>query len=221
MYIAFARGGCYVHSIWQGSHWQDPQKIVTQVLQHNSESERLSRAKKILELKFKNSLETKEDIDAISKIENINKLLSHEAVVAKKTYNKLKTQYKIPNFTREKESTDGVNGKITILNNALYTFCTAVIIAYGFHPSIGFIHGKTRRGGLAFDIADIFKQELTLIPSFRDSDLNDKELVMNFASALKKNNYRKIKEILHVLKWINGEVSNEKVNDILDEYSHL
>jgi CRISPR/Cas system-associated endonuclease Cas1 len=29
-YIAFARGGCYIHSVWQGSHWQDPQKIVLQ-----------------------------------------------------------------------------------------------------------------------------------------------------------------------------------------------
>lgn len=221
MYVAFARGGCYVHSIWQGSRWQDPQKIVTQVLLHNSEISRLNKARKILELKLKNSLDSKEDISAIESIETITKLLSHEAVVAKKTYNRLKTIYNIPNFIRKKDLDNGINGRITLLNNALYTFCTAVIIAYGFHPSVGFIHGKTRRGGLSFDIADIFKYDLSLVPSFRDNSLTDKELIMNFSSNLKRNNFRKIKEILHVLKWINGEVTDERVNDILDENSCL
>jgi CRISPR-associated endonuclease Cas1 len=174
-----------------------------------------------LELKFKNSLENKEDIDAIKNIENINKLLSFEAVVAKKTYSKLKTQYNLNSFIRDKESTEGVNGRLTLLNNALYTFCTAVIIAYGFHPSVGFIHGKTRRGGLSFDVADIFKYDLTLNPAFRDLNLTEKELVMNFSSSLKRNNFRKIKEILHVLKWINKEVSDVEVNNILNENSCL
>jgi CRISPR-associated protein Cas1 len=221
MYVVFARGGCYVHSIWQSSHWQDPEKIVRQVLLHNSDADKLSKAKKFLELKLKNSLENKEDIDTIQGIDTITKLLSHEAVIAKKTYNRLKTSYKVANFTRDKESENGINGRITLLNNAMYTFCTAIIIAYGFHPSIGFVHGKTRRGGLSFDLADIFKHELTLIPSFRDTNISDKELVMNFASSLKYNNFRKIKEMLHVLKWLNGEISDEKVNDILNEYSHI
>jgi len=221
MYVAFARGGCYVHSIWQGSHWQDPQKIVLQCLRHNSEIERLHCAKKILELKFKNSLEDKEDIEKIQNIENINKLLSHEAVVSKKTYSKLKLQNNLNSFIRDKESTEGVNGRLTLLNNALYTFCTAVIIAYGFHPSVGFIHGKTRRGGLSFDIADIFKYDLTLNPAFRDLNLTEKELIMNFSSSLKRNNFRKIKEILYVLKWINKEVSDVEVNNILNENSCL
>ena len=190
-------------------------------MRHNSEIERLRCAKKILELKFKNSLEDKTDIETIQNIENINKLLSHEAVVSKKTYNKLKLQYNLNSFVRDKESTEGVNGRLTLLNNALYTFCTAVIIAYGFHPSVGFIHGKTRRGGLSFDIADIFKYDLTLNPAFRDLNLTEKELIMNFSSSLKRNNFRKIKEILYVLKWINKEVSDVEVNNILNENSCL
>ena len=47
------------------------------------------------------------------------------------------------------------------------------------------------------------------------------ELVINFASSLKRNNFRKIKEIIHVLKWINDEVTDEKVNDILNECSRI
>lgn len=221
LFLSFARGGSYIHSIWQGGKWSPPEKIANQALLHKNKKERLRIAKKLIELKLKKELEDFSFMDELKSIKTIPKLLSFEANMAKKTYKYLALSNKIDKFKRDNKSKEGVNSKITLLNNALYSYCTAVIIAFGFHPSLGFLHGQTRRGGLSFDLADIFKYDLTLVPSFDSEDESDKNLVMDFSYNLKKRRFRIIKEMIWVLRYINGEISDENVEDILDEYSRI
>lgn len=222
LYLCFARGGSYVHSIWQGGRWQDPKKIVRQVLLHNNEAERLRIAKKILFLKLVKHKVNYEEIKKIDNLSKISQVLSFEGVQAKKTYDNLAKLNNINNFRRDKETKEGVNSIVTLLSNALYSYCTAIIIQFGFHPSVGFIHGKTRRGGLAFDMADIFKYDLCLKPAFEiKNNNNSKELIMDFSNKLKIENFRIIKEMIYFLRFINNEINDIEVDKILNENNNI
>lgn len=219
LYLCFARGGSYIHSIWQGGRWQSPEKIVRQAFLHDDVSERLRISKQILYLKLIKHKVSYKEACQINKFSKISQLLSFEGVHAKKTYADLANSNNIKNFSRDNNSKEGVNSIITLLNNALYSYCTAVITQFGFHPSVGFIHGKTRRGGLAFDMADIFKYNLCLVPAFKGSGCNNKEIIMHFSNGLKDNNFRIIKEMIYFLRYVNGEINKAEVDKILDENS--
>lgn len=217
LYLCFARGGSYIHSIWQGGRWQSPEKIVRQALLHNSDADRLNIAKKILKLKFVKHNISYDEVLKIKDIPTITKLLSMEGIQARKTYDDLATRNGIENFRREKDAKEGINSAVTLLSNALYSYCTAVIIQFGFHPSVGFIHGKTRRGGLAFDMADIFKYELCLEPAFQTKGTQTtKNEIADFSNRLKSNNLKIIKDMILFLRFINGEIMDEEVEKILE-----
>lgn len=225
LYLCFARGGSYIHSVWQGGRWPPPEKLVKQCLQHSNKEDRLRIAKKLIYLKLKK--ENFGDVaESIKEIKTVNKLLSFEAVQAKKTYKVLsqenaESESSVKKFVRDKNSKEEENGKLTLLNNALYSYCTAIILQFGFSPSVGFVHGQTRRGGLAFDLADIFKYELCMKPAFSKKKIKNKDLIIEFSSALKKNRFRIVKEMFHVLKYINGEIDDQKVEEILDEHNRI
>ena len=60
---------------------------------------------------------------------------------------------------------DPINRALSAASVALYAYCQAAILALGFSPAIGFIHtGSTR--SLVFDIADLYKAELTIPLAF-------------------------------------------------------
>jgi CRISPR-associated protein Cas1 len=61
---------------------------------------------------------------------------------------------------------DGINRAISAANAALYALTTAVVCSMGYLPQLGFIHSA---GTLpfVFDIADIYKPEITLEASFQ------------------------------------------------------
>jgi len=62
-------------------------------------------------------------------------------------------------------ATDPVNRALSAADVALYAYCHAAILALGFSAALGFIHtGSTR--SLVFDIADLYKAELTIPLAF-------------------------------------------------------
>jgi CRISP-associated protein Cas1 len=62
-------------------------------------------------------------------------------------------------------TTDPVNRALSAASVALYAYCQAAILALGFSPALGFVHtGSTR--SLVFDIADLYKAELTVPLAF-------------------------------------------------------
>lgn len=205
-FISFSRGGIYVHSVWHSGRWSSPERIVNQALLHSDKEKRLLISKNLILKRMNKEYVDETTLNKIKNVKSINELLGHEANWAKSIYKK---EAEISNikFKRDFKGTDKVNGRLNLLNNALYSLTTSIIIATGLHPSVGFIHGKTRRGGLAFDLADIYKYELTIKPAFRIPDEMDyKKIMLCLNKDLKNNNYKIIKEMVNIsLKLGSGE----------------
>ncbi len=206
-FIAFSRGGSYVHSVWHSGRWSNPKPIINQAINHNNEENRLAIAKNLIIKRMESEFADESAILKINNSININQLLGYEANWAKNIYKKEAELANI-NFKRDFNSTDDVNKRLNLLNNALYSLVTSIIITTGLNPSIGFVHGKHRRGGLAFDLADIYKYELTIKPAFRiPSSMNFKKIMYYFNNDLKSDNFKIIKEIVNIcLKIGEGEI---------------
>jgi len=61
---------------------------------------------------------------------------------------------------------DPVNRALSCANSCLYGICHAAILATGFSPAIGFIH-TGKQLSFVYDIADLYKVELTIPLAFR------------------------------------------------------
>ncbi len=66
---------------------------------------------------------------------------------------------------------DGINRAVSACNAALYSLTLSVVTSLGYLPQIGFIHSS---GTLpfVFDIADIYKPEVSLPAAFETIGLN-------------------------------------------------
>jgi CRISPR-associated protein Cas1 len=64
--------------------------------------------------------------------------------------------------------TDPVNRALSAANSCLYGVCHAAILSAGYSPALGFIHtGKML--SFVYDIADLYKAELTIPVAFREA----------------------------------------------------
>ena len=70
-------------------------------------------------------------------------------------------------YRRDKWSdADPVNRALSAANSCLYGICHAAILSAGFSPALGFIHtGKML--SFVYDVADLYKAELTIPVAFR------------------------------------------------------
>lgn len=206
-FISFSRGGVYVHSVWHSGRWSDPRMVVNQSLIHSDENKRLSIAKNLILKRMKKEFVDEFTLEKVNSAITINELLGYEANWAKNIYKKEAELLNVK-FKRNFKGTDEINKRLNLLNNALYSLTTSIILATGLHPSIGFIHGKTRRGGLAFDIADIYKYDLTIKPAFRiPDDMDSKKIMLYLNKDLKANNFKIVKEMVEMsLKIGSGDI---------------
>lgn len=198
-YVSFSRGGAYIHSVWHSGRWSDPKRVINQSLLNSNSDSRLFIAKRLILLRMKNENLDLYTEEKILNAKKINELLGYEAAWAKNIYKMEAKLSNINNFKRDFNASDLVNARLNLLNNALYSLITAIIISTGLHPSVGFIHGQSRRGGLSFDLADIYKLELTIRPSFRTpSIIDNRRLLYDFNNKIKDNNNRILKEIINI-----------------------
>jgi CRISPR-associated protein Cas1 len=70
---------------------------------------------------------------------------------------------------------DPVNRALSCANSCLYGICHAAIVAAGFSPAIGFIH-TGRMLSFVYDIADLYKTELSIPIAFRAAREGEKDL---------------------------------------------
>ena len=195
-YIAFLKGGSNVHSVWHCGRYQNPVSLVRQVQKYANPIVRLNIAKTMIvkrlsymDEEFKELLST----DRIEKCETIEELLGVEGNYTRKIYAIMSNK----TFKRDFNSNEGVNGRLSLLNNALYNFTTTILLSLGYSPSVGFLHGQTRRGGLTFDIVDIFKFPLCTKEAFSDEH-SDKELLRVLSKKLNQQRKFWVKEIITV-----------------------
>lgn len=195
LHVAFARGGCNIHSLFMAGRYQDPERLVEQVslaASHKLEVARLLMMRRLIKRGA-----TQESIQDMLACPSVQALIAWEGRMAKVQYREFALKSKV-SFTRDFDANDPVNAKLNVLNNALYSISAAICLACSLSPSVGFIHGLTRRGGLAFDLADLIKQETTLPIAFDSKIKSSRHAMYELSKALKANNGRLFKEMLRV-----------------------
>ncbi|MCL1478125.1 MULTISPECIES: type I-F CRISPR-associated endonuclease Cas1f [unclassified Marinobacter] len=118
--------------------------------------------------------------------ESATHILTVEAIWAKKLYALLAREYGVEFRRDEGERKSGSQGEIVNSlidhgNYLAYGYSAAVLHGLGIPFALPILHGKTRRGGLVFDIADLIKDQLVLPLAF---EISSEE--RNIAQADKK-----------------------------------
>lgn len=80
---------------------------------------------------------------------------------------------------------DPVNRALSVANACLYALCLSVIYAIGLEPGLGFIHVGHQKS-LVYDIADLYKAEITIPLSFRIGSKNPPHLERVVRTELRK-----------------------------------
>jgi len=138
-------------------------------------------------------------------------LLTAEGRRAKLLYAALAKKYSIGDFTRspgeasDSECSAKVNSMLDHGNYLAYGYAAVALYALGISYCFPLLHGKTRRGGLVFDIADLFKDWLVMPAAFAHGSKNepDKNLRADiidtaFRKALLDSVFEEVKSIIDV-----------------------
>lgn len=196
--VCFAKGGSNIHSIWMSGRYPNPIALRNQI--SKIDKNQLAYAKALLIYRFHLLKRlTTENKQQIENLNSINEILLYEARWAKSIYREFAMKYKVT-FTRNTSSdhSDYINERLNILNNALYSLVTAMCYAINLSPSIAILHGETRRGGLAFDLADLMKTKIIFDLAFNPEEVKTTKLMHNFANKLKENNQENLKTLLKI-----------------------
>lgn len=221
LYLCFARGGVNIHSIWHSGRYPNPESLRNQMTK--IDNNKLEYAKALLIYRFYLLKKLNKNIKVeIENLKNLNEILLYEARWAKNIYRDFAKKYNVE-FKRNFNSTtnDYINERLNILNNALYSICTAICYSVNLSPSIAILHGNTRRGGLAFDLADLMKTKIIFDISFNPNPIKTTNLMHSFANKLKENNQENLKILLNICLSLADE--NEdlfKILEVKNEYYH-
>lgn len=198
-YISFLKGGSNVHSVWHAGRYSAPEPLIKQIKIYSDPILRLEVGKRLIKKRchLMGDLSYLLDLERLDKCFSVEELLGLEGSLARKTY-ALLSQGK---FKRDQNSMKGVNGVITLANNALYSFSTSVLLNMGLSPSIGIIHGQTRRGGMSFDLADVFKYPLITKPAFDGRLAGDPSSILRgLSKSLSANRRLIVKDIIKTVE---------------------
>ena len=94
--------------------------------------------------------------------QTVTELLQIEAQLTKQLYKYAANRTKQSDFVRERESTDIANGFLNHGNYLAYGLAATTLWVLGIPHGFAVMHGKTRRGALVFDIADLIKDTIIL-----------------------------------------------------------
>ncbi len=89
-------------------------------------------------------------------------LLLTEAQLTKQLYKFAANNTNITDFSRQHQSTDKANDFLNHGNYLAYGLAASTLWVLGIPHGFAVMHGKTRRGALVFDIADLIKDALVL-----------------------------------------------------------
>ncbi len=108
--------------------------------------------------------EFKERIDSVI---TVTHLMTSEAVLTKQLYKYAANNTQTEGFTRQHQtSTDKANDFLNHGNYLAYGLAATTLWVLGIPHSFAVMHGKTRRGALVFDVADLIKDALVLPLAF-------------------------------------------------------
>ena len=93
-------------------------------------------------------------------------LLLHEAALTKKLYKFAATTCGVNSFNRNHEGNDLANQFLNHGNYLMYGLAACALWVLGIPHGFAVMHGKTRRGALVFDVADLVKDAIVLPMAF-------------------------------------------------------
>jgi CRISPR-associated protein Cas1 len=93
---------------------------------------------------------------------NVGDLLQAEAQVTKQFYRISASRTRYGDFVREREAVDVANAFLNHGNYLAYGLAATTLWVLGIPHGLAVMHGKTRRGALVFDVADLIKDALIL-----------------------------------------------------------
>ncbi|MFC7780971.1 type I-F CRISPR-associated endonuclease Cas1f [Legionella taurinensis] len=111
----------------------------------------------------------------INSAEDVNQLLQGEAELTKKLYQYAANRTQYGKFGREREGTDKANLFLNHGNYLAYGLAATTLWVLGIPHGFAVLHGKTRRGALVFDVADLIKDALILPWAFICAKENSSE----------------------------------------------
>lgn len=95
-------------------------------------------------------------------ITKVGDLLLAEALMTKQLYKIAATKTGMLGFTRKHEESDAANNFLNHGNYLAYGLAACTLWVLGIPHSFAVMHGKTRRGALVFDVADLIKDAIVL-----------------------------------------------------------
>ena len=98
----------------------------------------------------------------IAQAKKVGKLLQIEAGLTKQLYKIAANKTKQTDFVREREAADSANAFLNHGNYLAYGLAATTLWVLGIPHGFAVMHGKTRRGALVFDVADLIKDALIL-----------------------------------------------------------
>lgn len=106
---------------------------------------------------------------SFAKCRDTQELLGIEGNMTRALYARLASHFGQENFTRDPRSTEDMRDPNRLLdqgNYIAYGLASVVLWTLGIPASLSLVHGKTRRGGLVFDLADVIKDALIMPAAF-------------------------------------------------------
>lgn len=100
--------------------------------------------------------------DSVLNVLSVNELLLIEARLTKTLYQIAVSRTNHSGFTREYTSDDDANSFLNHGNYLTYGLAATTLWVLGIPHGFAVMHGKTRRGALIFDVADLVKDALIL-----------------------------------------------------------
>lgn len=98
----------------------------------------------------------------IEQAQKVGQLLQGEAQLTKQLYKIAINRTKHGDFVRDRDSVDTANAFLNHGNYLAYGLAATTLWVLGIPHGFAVMHGKTRRGALVFDIADLIKDTLVL-----------------------------------------------------------
>ena len=98
----------------------------------------------------------------IQDAKKVGDLLQREALLTKQLYHYAAKITKLDDFVREREATDLANIFLNHGNYLAYGLAATTLWVLGIPHGFAVMHGKTRRGALVFDVADLIKDAIIL-----------------------------------------------------------
>ncbi|MBL4867902.1 MAG: type I-F CRISPR-associated endonuclease Cas1 [Pseudomonadales bacterium] len=98
----------------------------------------------------------------IEQAKKVSELLQGEAQLTKQLYKIAVQRTKHGDFVRDRNSVDTANAFLNHGNYLAYGLAATTLWVLGIPHGFAVMHGKTRRGALVFDVADLIKDTLVL-----------------------------------------------------------